>query len=120
MSTGNKKVYKKIKRNNETDKRMEDLEKEITRLENENTKLKRDSAAYESRMAGFGGTTRFSTQYPSLNHDVQSVTNKRTSLKREDPFEGSSHSKSNTNNGTRKKKLRMKLVRNPKAKAAKK
>lgn len=115
MSTENRKIYKKIKKATEKDKRMAQLEKEIARLETENSKLKRDSAEYESGLAAFSGTSRFATEFSSLSRNVPSDTNKRPlSQKPEDNLANALQSKGNPENGNRKKKLRMRLMKSRK------
>lgn len=127
MSTGNSKIYRKIKKINEKDKRMAQLEKEIARLENENSKLKRDSIGYESRLAAFSGATRVASEFPSLNRGLQPETSKRVSLQKpenddeDEDVVPASRSKNISDDGAKaKKKIRMKLLKSSKKKDTKK
>lgn len=105
MSTGNKKVNKKIKRVTDKDKRMAQLEKEIQRLESENSKLKNDSSAYEGRLAAFDNASRYA------NRDLQPVANKRASQKSKNDLGNATQTRSKTDDSSGKKKFRAKLMK---------
>lgn len=114
MSTGNKKVHRKIKKITEKDKRMAQLEKDIARLEYENGQLKRDSADYENRLAAFVGPVRFNKDFPAVNRVLRSVAEKSVPLRPEKHFDDVTRAGNVGGSGPGKKKLSPKAMNSKK------